>query len=533
MQAPLTLSGCARILHILREVPQPQQLPRESGGTGRRAGFRILWDNPWGFDSPLSHQEPSVRSLVINDVKVSIKENSTWQRALELEIPRARVEREEKRFLGLYRKKAKLDGFRPGKAPDHLILQRYRTDIRSEAVEAVLPEVITEVLEEHRIEPLTPPRVFDIQYGDEGPLRVKATVEVIPEFEVKGWKGLKLEKPVRQIKDQDVEEALDALRERTAELVSVERPAALGDFLVADLTECDEGGTPLIGKRSPNRLLYVAGQGESEAIGRQLLGLSKGEDRRVVIEHAAGSGDAAAHGGGHRHVYLVSVNEVKEKKLPVLDDEYARGLGEFEDLAHLRRMVHEDLERQVEGESRRQMMGQVIDQLIQKNRLEIPESLINSYLDGVVEEHKKSAQGEAVDENLVRQQYRGLAQVQIQWQMLFNRLAEQEGITVGDEEVRVQVDAIAERNQLKAADLWKAFEARGRLASIRADLLEAKVADHILDAAKVRERVVEPGRGQLEPESAAVAEDMMGGGKDGEPGGEGPAGGSRLIIPGR
>ncbi len=379
------------------------------------------------------------------------------------------------------------------------------------------------MLEEHKIEPLTPPRVFDIQYGDEGPLRVKATVEVMPDFEVKGWKGLKLEKPVRRITDQDVEEALDALRERTAELVSVERPAALGDFLVADLNECDEGGTPLIGKRSPNRLLYVAGQGESEAIGRQLVGLSKGEDRR-------------AYGGAHRHVYLVSVNEVKEKRLPALDDDYARGLGgEFEDLAHLRRMIREDLERQVEGESRRQMMGQVIDQLIQKSRLEIPESLTNSYLDGVVEEHKKSAQGEPVDENLVRQQYRGLAQVQIQWQMLFNRIAEQEGIVIGDDEVRVQVDAIAERNQLKADDLWKAFAARGRLTSIRADLLEAKVADRILDQAKVRERVVEPGRGQLEPESAAVADDMMGGGKekDGEPGGEGPAGGSRLIIPGR
>ena len=390
------------------------------------------------------------------------------------------------------------------------------------------------MLEEHKLEPLTPPRVFDIQYGDEGPLRVKATVEVLPQFEVKGWKGLKLEKPIRKIKDQDVEEALDALRERTAELVSVERPAAFGDFLVADLNECDEGGTPLIGKRSPNRLLYVAGQGESEAIGRQLLGLSKGEDRRVVIDQGQESGDAQAHGGAHRHVYLVSVNEVKEKRLPALDDEYARGLGgEFEDLAHLRRMVREDLERQVEVESRRQMMGQVIDQLIQKSRLEIPESLINSYLDDVVEEHKKNAPGEPVDENLVRQQYHGLAQVQIQWQMLFSRLAEQEGIVVGDEEVRVQVDAIAERNQLKADDLWKAFEARGRIASIRADLLEAKVADHILDAAKVRERIVEPGGGQLEPESAAVADDMMGGGKDGEPGGEGPAGGSRLIIPGR
>jgi trigger factor len=508
--------------------------PRESGGTGRRAGFRILWDNPWGFDSPLSHQKPTVRSPAIQDVKVSIKENSTWQRALELEIPRARVEGEEQRFLKLYRKKVKMDGFRPGKAPDHLILQRHGGDIRSDAVEAILPEVISAVLEEHQIEPLTPPRVFDIQYGDEGPLRVKATVEVMPRFEVKGWQGLKLEKPVRPITDRDVDDALDALRERTAELISVERPAAVGDFLVADLTECDDGGTPLIGKRSPNRLLFVAGQGDSEAIGRQLVGLSKGEDRRVVIEHGPGSGDVAAHAGAHRHVYLVSVNEVKEKRLPALDDAYARGLGEFEDLAHLRRLVRQDLEKQVEGESRRQMMGQVIDQLIQKNRLEIPESLIQSYLDGVVGEHRKSVpEGESLDENLIRQQYRGLAQVQIQWQMLFNRIAEQEGLTVGDDEVRAQVDLIAERNRLEPKDLWRAFEARGRIASIRADLLEAKVADRILNVAKVRERIVEPGRGQLEPESAAVAEELAGGGREKEAGEEGPAGGSRLIIPGR
>jgi len=204
-----------------------------------------------------------------------------------------------------------------------VVRQRHEHDIRADAVEAVLPGALADVLEEHKIDPLTPPRVYELDYGDSGPLKVKATVEVMPEFEVKGWKGLKLEKPVRPVTDQDVAEALDALRERTAELVSVERPAQAGDFLIADLTECDASGTPLIGKRTPNRLVYVAGEGESVEIGQQLIGIAKGEDRRVGTEHAQDHGDAQEHGGAHRHVYLVTANEVKEKKLPALDDAYA------------------------------------------------------------------------------------------------------------------------------------------------------------------------------------------------------------------
>ena len=523
----------------------------ESGGIGRRAGFRILWEIPWGFESPLSHQGITpARSRAINEAKVTIKETSTWQRSLEMEIPRDQVEAEEKKFLDVYRKKVKIDGFRAGKAPEHVILQRHGDDIRTDAIEAVLPRVIGDALHENEFSPLAPPTIYELDYGETGPLRVKATFEVMPDFEVKGFRGLKLEKWIRPITERDINEALESLLERTAELVPVDRPSEFGDYLLADITKCDEAGTLLIGEKSPNRTLVVAREGDGAEVGRQLVGLSKGEDRRVVIEHGGDAPDAAVAGGAHRHVFMVQLNEVKEKRLPALDDEYARGLGDFDNLEDLRKQVRKDLEKQVEDEARRQMVGQAIDQLIKKNQLEVPESLVKRYLDGAVEDHRNAASGQPVDEQMIRQQYRGLALVQLQWQMLNARIAEQENIEVAEEELRNRIEGLAVNYNIKPDDAYKAFKQQGRLDRMRSEIREEKVVDIILGSAKIKEKTIDlkPEEGP-QPEGSAAAAPEGGepeswrsplildatGSPAGDDSEEGPSesGGSGLIIPGR
>ena len=430
--------------------------------------------------------------VTIEDLNVIISKTSSWQRSVELKIPREEVESEEKRLLRAYQKKVRVDGFRKGKVPEHIVLQRHGNDIRAEAIEAVLPKAIGQALEDNEISPLAPPLVENLEYGETGPLTVKATVEIMPEFEVKGYRGLKLEKPVREVTEQDVEEALKGLLERTAELVPVERPAEFGDYLVADILECDSGGTPIIGQRSPNRTLHVTGEGEGAEVGRQLVGVEKGFDRRVVVEMAAGTPGVAPADRAQlqRNVFLVQVKEIKEKNLPTLDDEYARALGDFEDLADLRRKVREDLEQHVEAEARRYMAGQAIDRLIQKNAIEVPESLIRRYLDSVVEDHRSAAGDQPVDEDAIRMQYRGVAQVQMKWQLMQMRIAEQEEVEVTEEEVRERVNRFADNYGIEPKEAYRVLSEQGRIDRIRADIREGKVVDLILDGAKVKEKKV-------------------------------------------
>jgi len=489
------------------------------------------------------------RSIDIDNLNVTVSKTSTWQRSVQLEIPREEVESEEKRLLKAYRQKVKVDGFRQGKAPENIILQRHGDDIRAEAIEAVLPRALAVALEENEIAPIIPPRVEKLDYGETGPLTIQATVEIMPEFEVKGYHGLKLEKPVREITEQDVEEALTGLQERTAELVPVERPADYGDYLVADILECDQGGTPIIGKRAANRTLHVAGEGEGAEVGRQLVGVEKGADRRVVVELPVDAPAAAQPGGMQRQVFLVQVREIKEKHLPTLDDEYARALGDFEDLDDLRQKVREDLRENVEAEARRQMTGQAIDTLIRKNVVEVPESLIRRYLESVVQDHRQAAGDQPIDEEAIRRQYRGLAQAQMKWQLIQMRIADQEAVEVSEEEVRERVDKFAAGYKLEPKEAYRVLSQQGRLDRIRADIREEKVVDLILNEAKVKEKKVTPASQPSEPAEpsptsrsplivtpadASADEGPSGPGDPASSPEDEPAGeGSGLIIPGR
>jgi hypothetical protein len=306
--------------------------------------------------------------------------------------------------------------------------------------------------------------------------------------------------------------------------------------------------------------------------------VEKESDRRVVVEVAPEGADPAlvAPAQVQRKVFLVQVKEVKEKNLPTLDDEYARALGDFEDLADLRSKVGKDLEEYAEAEARRFVVGQAIDKLIQKNAVEVPESLIRRYLAGVVEDFKSSAQDQPIDEEAIRQQYRGVAQVQMKWQLLQMRIAEQEGLEVTEEEVRERVNGFAENHNIDPKEAYRALAGQGQIDRIRADIREGKVVDLIIEGAKIKEKKVkaeereapkavettergeparpasglittdirgfeepsgsadsgEPKRAESTPESASkdalTPEDA-----EGSPGEEEGQGGSGLIIPGR
>jgi len=473
-------------------------------------------------------------------------------RSIEVEIPRERIEAEEKRVLEEVQKKAKVDGFRQGKVPLNVVQQRHGREIRAEAIDAVLPEVFTKALEDNDIRPLAPPQVQNLEYDEEGPMMVTATVEVMPEFEVKGYQGLKLEKEIRPVLEADIEGALEELRERTAELVPVDRPAAKGDYLIADINECDAAGTPIIGQKSEGRTLFIPDDGEGSVVGRQLIGVAKGEDRKITAERQAEGSAAPAlpdAGAVETKVFLVSVKEVKEKRVAELDDEYAQSIGDFETMAELRAKVEEDLVEHFDADAKRQMVGQAIDMLIKKNDLEVPESLIQRYLESVVAEQQQQAGDQPVNEEMIKQQYRGLAGMQMQWQMIQARIAEQEELTVSDDDVRERVDAIAANYQMDSQEAWNMLAQQGQLDSIRADIREQKVVDLIVDAAKIKEKkvsarelekVMKQAKEAAEAPAPSREESMLvGQGSDsGEGEGssdpdEGSDDGEGLIIPGR
>ena len=272
-------------------------------------------------------------------------------------------------------------------------------------------------------------------------------------------------------------------------------------------------------------------------------------DRRVTVELTPDSPNGAPPSGAQtqRKVFLVQVSEIKEKKLPVLDDEYAQALGDFKDLNDLRTKVKADLKEHVEAEARRFMASQAIEKLIQKNSIEVPESLIQRYLASVVEDHREAAGDKPIDEEAIRQQYLGIARMQMQWQLIQMQIIDQEEIEVTEEEVRERVNRFAENYDIESKEAYRILSEQGRIDRIRADIREEKVINLILDGAKVKEKKVPrkereaPEAEEPRPRSSGLITTDISGPVNTEESADSPAaegkepgeGGSGLIIPGR
>ncbi|MCX7721676.1 MAG: trigger factor [Verrucomicrobiae bacterium] len=423
-------------------------------------------------------------------MNVTIEQLAPCRKLLRIEVDAQTVDATFESVTKEFQRLAVLPGFRPGKAPRELILRRFEKEIEEEVKEKLINESYRKALEERKIDTIGAPDIEEIQFGRGQPFVYAATVETAPEFELPEYKGLLVRREIAFVTDDDVERALQLLREKQATFNPVNRPAQPGDVLVINYAgSCD--GAPIAqlapdAKSLGERKNFWIGTGPGDFLpgfAEQLLGAQPGEKRTVSIDFPP---DFFVKELAGRHaVYDVELVEVREKVLPPLDDAFAKSWG-AESLEKLKQGVRRDLENELKYKENRSIRNQLIRALLERCQFELPESPVAAETRNVVYDIVRENAQRGVPRELIEQQKDQIyaaaarsAKERVKLAFIIQKIAEKEGIKVSEEELLRRVQALAALYQIPVEKFLKDLRKRGGLIEIYDQIAAEKVLDFL------------------------------------------------------
>ncbi|MFZ1008496.1 MAG: trigger factor [Candidatus Sulfotelmatobacter sp.] len=425
------------------------------------------------------------------EVKNETSSKDSVKREISVEIPAAEVTRETELQIQRYQKSARLPGFRAGHVPASIIKQRFGDGLKNDVIEALAPKHFRKEAEKQGLIPVSQPRITDLHMHDGEPLRFKATFEVLPEIQVEGYKDLRADKPEITVTDQEIEDALNNVREQRATYTTVEgRTLAEGDFAQASMDGKPKDGKD-VAEASANPvhmddvLIEIGGKNTMPEFTQHLTGASVGEERTFDVSYPEDISDKRL--AGKTFVYTVKVNGIKQKSLPELNDDFAKELGEFTSLDQVRKQLRENMEAEKKHNTEHAAKDKLVAELVKRNDFEVPESLIDRQIDLRLERGLRAlaAQGmkmedlKKMDLPRLRAGQREQAVNDVKSSLLLERIADLENIQVSDEEVNREVEALAKQSKQRSEAVHARLTQDGGLDRIRVRIRSEKTLDFL------------------------------------------------------
>jgi trigger factor len=402
-----------------------------------------------------------------------------------VEIPAEEVSRETEARIQKYQKLVRIPGFRRGHVPASIIKQRFSQDIQNDVVDALVPRFFQKEAEKQGLIPVSQPRVTDLHVHANQPLRFKASFEVMPEIKVEGYKDLRSDKPVILVTDEEVEESLKGLQEQRANFTSVEgRPLAEGDFAQASID-----GQPKDGAGQPvhmdDVLVEIGGKNTMPEFTEHLRGASAGEERSFEVVYPVDASDKRL--AGKVFNYTAKVQSIKQKTLPELNDEFAKELGEFGNLDDVRKRIRQGMEEERKHAAEHAAKDKLVADLVKQNEFEVPESMVERQIDLRLERGLRAlmAQGmkqediKKMDMARLRAGQRDQAVQEVKASMLLERIADNERIEVGDEEIDREIEALSAQSKQTPDAIRARLTRDGALDRIRNRIRTEKTLDFL------------------------------------------------------
>ena len=437
-------------------------------------------------------------------MNVQVTESGPWRRTLEIEAPAEDV---DKRLNDAYRKYSKtlnLPGFRKGKVPLSVIKRQFGPAIKGEVVQEMVEEFYREASEAEGIQPVSQASIDDIDFEEGQPLVFKASVDIRPEITVETYKGLRVTRPVFAVEDEHVEGRLRYMQEESATEQAVERAAEVDDVVFADVEELDESGSPVVDHKSEDQSirLFKTEDDKPTELAEQLMGIAAGEAREITItrpvqdEHDHGDhGDHEDHEDHEEEpkeetaMFRVTAKEVRERELPELNDELAQNIGGVETLDELKTQIRAEMQAQYDQAIRQRVEEGLMDALIEGNPFEVPDSMIETYLEGMIESYKREHAGHdhEIDEDAIRENGRDQAERGVKRFLLLDAVADQENIEVTDEDLDKHLEEMSQRHNIEGPRLRQILGRTEQLDQIKSDIKTQKTFDFLIDNANVEE----------------------------------------------
>lgn len=418
---------------------------------------------------------------------VTVKQPSGCKRVLSIEIPEEEVERETLRVLEELRRDLKVPGFRRGKVPPKYIESNYGEVARDDAVRNLLPAVYEDALVQHGISPLGEPGFENLKAEKGGGVSVDVEVEIRPEIRLRDYAGVDVRITGRTIGEKEMRETLERIREQKGTFVGVERPAKEGDLLLIDYVPYLPSGGLDEKKAARNYPVDIASETLLPEFKEALRGMEVRGEKDIEVNYPEDFPEKAV--AGTRTNYRVTLKEIKELRLPEIDDAFARGLGEeFADLGALEVKIKLDLEKEEEERRRHETEEKIIDKIIAANPFDVPETMVENYLSSILDQDRKRrphVEDEAEREREVREYFRESAVRTIKKFLILEAVRKQESIVVDPQELEGKVEELSKNGGERADEVRAYFGRPDRRKALENQLLDEKAMDFLREKAAV------------------------------------------------
>jgi trigger factor len=404
-----------------------------------------------------------------------------WE--IEIEIPVIETNEELKRITAQYSSRAKVRGFRPGKAPAEIIKRMYYSDIKEALINSLVPQALNKELKDKHIIPVGQPIVSDLHFSEGKPLRFKAQVEVWPELHLPEYKNIRIKKGKASVTEKELNESLEDLRSESAQYTPVKgRGVVNGDYVVAEV----KGQNTKTKKFLPTeKVVILAGHPENEEIlNQKLLGLKQGDQSRFTIRYKKDHKNKKL--AGREISYDLKIESIKEKILPDIDDEFAKDLGDYKDLRDLKTKLKSRLLETKKSAQRREMAEEIIKKILEKMPIELPESVVeHEYAAQLNRRLSATPQQDLskVDLESLKKDVRERAIQNIKNHLILNKIAEEEKFEVTEDEITEEMKAIASSHNVPLATVVESLNREGKKQELRDNLLLKKTVDFLVKSA--------------------------------------------------
>ena len=413
----------------------------------------------------------------------NVKNISECKKEIDLEIPASEVMKEWDRVVAQFVSRAKIKGFRPGKAPKDMIKRMYYPDIRETIINNLVPQALNKELTEKKITPVGQPVISDLHFKENEPLRFKVSVEIWPEILLPRYTGIKISKKKVSVTEKEIKDSLEELRAKSAQYIPAEeRGVENADYVVAEIK-----GKNTKTKRSlpTEKVVILAGhQDNEEILNNNLIGLKPGEQTHFTIQYKNDHKNKKL--AGQEIEYDLKIESIKEKKFPDINDDFAKDLGNYKNINDLKTKLKEQLRESKKGAQRREMAEEIIGKISEQMSLELPESVIEQESNALLNRQLSSMpqhnlSKEALDS--LREDIRKRAVQNIRNHLILTKIAEKEKLKVTEEEITEEMKAIAKTHNVPLARVVESINQEGQKEELKDNLLIRKTVDFLVKSA--------------------------------------------------
>ncbi|MBU0986919.1 MAG: trigger factor [Proteobacteria bacterium] len=428
-------------------------------------------------------------------MQVTVEDVSSVKKILHIEVPHQEVSRELDKAYDNLKKTAKIKGFRPGKAPRSVLERFYRKDVHSDVTSRLLQDSFVEAIKQTDLKIVGNPKIEPPGLDDKGPYKYEATVEIQPEIGTIDFKGLALKKSLYRITDEEMNAQLKMLQKNLTKLESIpeDRPVQENDFVLIDYEGFKDGEPFAETQKTENFSMKIGDGNIIKDLDEQIIGMQPGQNKDIQVQFPEDYFNAKL--ANQKITFKIALKEIRTENIPEIDDQFAKQLGRYDNLDALKQAITDNLNRGYARRVDQELNEQIFTALIAKTEFELPESMVEYELEGIIADaeksfayHNTSMEALGLTREKLSEEYRDTAEKQVRRHLILSRIIEQENLKLSDEDLENGFKEMSDVVGQSTESIRNFYQQdQDKLAVFKHSLLEKQTIKLIIESSAIEE----------------------------------------------